>query len=490
MASAIYYLAALGLFMASSLIAPVLIAVFASEFDVALRLMLYLALGVFLFVAILFSLRGRHRQENRITGYLIAVLIWVVTPIYAAVPLADIAGMSFLDAVFETVSGLTTTGASVIRDVEQLPKALIFWRSQVQWTGGLLTLLTVLLLLAPSGIGGLPANHASSILHLSAWTSRSKTLISVIVITRVYLATTAACFVALVIVGEQPFVAITLSMMALSTGGLLPQSGDLLSMVGQAATVILALFLVVGATSIFWQRMVLTWQVRELVRHRESYAIILVCLVLALVIASLLYAAAGSSDVLSPSAAMIEGMFNAASLISTNGVETREGVFALLPVILVVFLVIIGGGTFSTSGGMKYYRMGGMLGQSLREIRRLIYPNAVSSSRIGSQAYSPELLVAIWSYFTVAILSLAFFTVFLNLAGLQFNAALMATVAAFSNVGPLYNSTWVALGDPAWPAYADMAVSAKIALMILMILGRLEILVVLGVFNIKYWMRR
>ncbi len=490
MLNSLYYLAALGLFMALSLIAPMLVAMFSGDFDITVRLGQYLILGSFFCIAVLFSLSGRRRSDTQIGGYIIAVLMWTVIPFYAAVPLADVGGLGYFNAVFETISGLTTTGATVIRDIESLPRALILWRSQVQWIGGLLTLVTVLLLLAPSGIGGLPPNHASLISRAAAWTDRGRTFLSVMTITRVYLATTSACFVALVLVGEPPFKALNLAMMALSTGGFLPQNGSLLSFVSQPAILVLAVFLIIGATSIFWQAMVLNWQTNRMMRHRESYSIILSSIILAIVISSLLYQAAGSSEVLSLGAALIEGMFNAASLVSSNGIETREGVFALLPITLVIIIILIGGGIFSTAGGMKHYRIGGMIVQSLSEIRRLLYPHAINSARFGSQVYESGLLRAIWGYFTVAIISLSTFTILLNLSGMDFNASLMSAVASFSNAGPVYNSAWAVQGDIGWPAYADLGAAPKLMLMCLMILGRLEVLAVLAVLNVKYWLKR
>ncbi len=490
MLNGVYYLAALGLFLALSLIAPMLVGLFAGEFDVVVRLGQYLVLGSFFCISVLFSLTGRKRGAGKIGSYVLAVLIWVVTPFYVAFPMADISGLGYLDAVFETVSSLTTTGATVVRDIDGLPRAVVFWRSQVQWIGGLLTLLTILLFLAPSGVGGLPTIHSSSISRAAAWNDRGKTFVSVITITRVYLATTSACFIALVLAGEDPLNAMTLAMMALSTGGMLPQSGSIQTIVGQPAILILSFFLIVGATSIFWQGMVLNWHIKGLRRHRESYSIIILVVALSLVIAALLYNAAGSSDVLSAKEALIEGFFNAASLVSTNGIETREGVFALLPVTLVIFIVIIGGGTFSTAGGLKHYRIGGMLVLSLREIRRLIYPNAIGSAKFGSQAYDSNLLQAIWSYFTVTILALCLFTVVLNLNGINFNAALIAALSAFSNIGPLYNSAWSSQAGGEWPVFADFSNLSKITIMVLMVLGRIEILAVLAVLNIKYWLRR
>ncbi len=490
MLNTVFYLAAIGLFMTLSMAAPMLVGTFAGEFAIVARFGQYLVLGSFFFMAVLMSLAGRRRKGSLISDYVTAVSIWIIMPLFVALPMTDIGGLGYLDAVFETVSGLTTTGASVLKDIDGLPKAVLFWRSQVQWLGGLLSLLTVILLLAPSGIGGLPSDHFSSVSRGNIVQRQSRTFRAVVTISRVYFFMTLACFVALVLVGENPFHAVTLAMMALSTGGVLPTSGSLQSIAGQSATLVLALFLVVGATSIFWQRMVLRWHIRDLVKHRESYGIFIATLVLAIVFGSLLYKAAGSSDVLSPVAAITEGIFNAASLVSTNGLETREGVFALLPVTLVLFVIVIGGGTFSTAGGMKHYRIGKMISHSFMELQRLIYPHAIHSAGPVDQNDGARVYKAIWSYFIVAIASLSIGVVALNMSGISFKPSLVAAIAAFSNAGPVYNSAWAAHGDPAWLAYVDFATPTKSILMVLMILGRIEVLVLLGSLNLKYWLRR
>ncbi len=490
MLNTMFYIAAIGLFVTLSLVGPIFVGLLAGELDIVVRFGQYMVLGSFFCIAVLMALSGRRRRESLVSDYITAVLIWTIIPFVIAIPMTDMGGLNYSDALFESVSGLTTTGATVVRDIDALPRALIFWRSQVQWIGGLLTLLTIVLLLAPSGIGGLPSDHFSSKSRDNTQRREQRTFRAALTISRVYFFMTAACFVALVLSGEEPFYAVTLAMMALSTGGLMPTNGSLEAIIGQSATLVLAVFLVVGATSIFWQRMVLNWHIRDLVRHRESYSIAALTIILAVILGSLLYRAAGSSDVLPPQAAIIEGLFNAASLVSTNGLETREGVFALLPVTLVLFIVVIGGGAFSTAGGIKHFRIGKMMLQSFQELNRLVYPHSVNTIRRGNQHDGSRIYKAIWSYFIVAISVLTVGVVALNSSGIGFDAALVATIAAFSNAGPIYNPAWAAQGDPSWPAYADFTISAKSTLMGLMILGRIEVLVLLGSLNLNYWLRR
>ncbi len=476
--------------MALSLALPMLTAIFASEFDIAVRLGQYLVLGTFFCIAVLISVSSRRKMYNQVTGFVTTVALWTVTPIYLAIPLADMAGMNYLDALFEITSGLTTTGASTIIDLELLPRSLIFYRSQVQWTGGLLTMVTVILFLSPSRIGGLPDSQFSSVSRKNTWSGNERSFYVIAMITRIYLAMTISCFIALILAGQPPFEAATLAMMALSTGGFLPASGSLLTIAGQPALVVLSLFLIIGATSIFWQRMYIRGQIHGTSQRREGISIVVTIFILALVIAALLFRAAGSADVLPVYSALVEGLFNAASLVSTNGVETREGVFALLPVTLVLIVVMVGGGTFSTAGGMKHYRLRGMIAHSWHEVYRLIYPNAVRATGAASHRPDSEMQNAIWSYFGIAILVISLGMIVLNFTGLKFDAALVAAVSCFSNAGPLYNPAWGAQGEAGWPVYADLSVSAKITLMGLMVLGRIEVLVVLGSINLKYWLRR
>ncbi|MEN0041668.1 MAG: potassium transporter TrkG, partial [Pseudomonadota bacterium] len=187
---------------------------------------------------------------------------------------------------------------------------------------------------------------------------------------------------------------------------------------------------------------------------------------------------------------VIEAFVNAASLVSTSGLETQPGYHTLLPLVTVLFIVFLGGSAFSTSGGLKQYRMGGMLVQSLSELDRLIYPHIIRGSHFGSERYDMELMKAIWSFFVVAIVTIAAASILVSAGGVPFDAALTATIASFTTAGPIYSPDWGQAGEVPWPEYADLATPAKLTLMLTMLLGRLEVLAVIGIFSLRYWRTR
>jgi len=187
---------------------------------------------------------------------------------------------------------------------------------------------------------------------------------------------------------------------------------------------------------------------------------------------------------------LVEGLLAAASLVATSGIESRTGIISLLPLVLILFVILVGGSAYSTSGGIKQYRIGGMLVQSWSELDRLIYPHGIRPARFGSQRYNLDLIKAIWSFFIAAIATVALGCILLSATGIPFEAALTATVAAFATAGPIYLAGWEAPGAQAWPHYADMTDTAKFTLMATMVLGRVEVLTVIGLASTRYWRNR
>ncbi len=249
---------------------------------------------------------------------------------------------------------------------------------------------------------------------------------------------------------------------------------------------VFAAFLLLGATSIFWQGLLLGGEIRRLGKHRESYSVIALIGVLTTLIFILIFRGTSGDESYALTAA-VEGFLAAASLVATSGVESRPGIFALLPLVVVLFVVFAGASAFSTSGGIKHYRLGGMIVQSWGELDKLIYPNAVRSLRFGTGEHDIDLMKAIWSFFLAAILVIGVGTILIAASGIEFEAALTATIVNFSTAGPVYNSGWAAPDSPDWPPYWEFSQASKWILIVVMLLGRLEVLVAVGLFSVKYW---
>ncbi|MEP0944560.1 MAG: potassium transporter TrkG [Rhizobiaceae bacterium] len=489
MLAVLFYLACVGLFFTLSLLGPILVALLANETVQAVRLAFYILIGVFIFGTPILAMLGRLRRIPQIGRLLLMFLVWTVLPIVAALPFYHMMDMTLTDALFESFSSFTTAGATTANSVENWPQSLLFWRVLLQWLGGYLTLLTIILILAPLGVGGLTSRKSSLSIGADLRASQDRLLVFSFNLGLLYATTTALCSLGFFLTGTRAFHSVSLAMAAVSTGGFLPFDSSLDQTIGIGGQAIFALFLIVGATSVFWHRMLLKGQWAALLRHRESYSVILLVVIVGIAFAATSVVVSGVQSQ-APIAVLVQGLLNAASLVATSGVQSQPGYFTLLPLVLVLFILLAGGSAFSTSGGLKHYRLGGMLVQSWNELDRLIYPNAVRSSHFGSERFDLELMKAIWSFFVAAILILAFGTIFLATTGIPFEGALTAAIAAFTTAGPVYNAGWsVAVGQD-WPSISEFTDSAKITLVVLMVMGRLEIIAVIGLFSRQYWRSR
>ena len=489
MLAVLFYLACAGLFFTLSLLGPILVALLADETAQAVRLGFYVLVGGFVFGTPILAMLGRLRRIPQIGRLLLLFLVWTVLPFAAALPFYHMMDMTFVDALFESFSSFTTAGATTANSLQDWPQSLLFWRVLLQWLGGYLTLLTIILILAPLGVGGLTTRKSTLSIGADLRASQDRLLVFSVNLGLLYATTTALCSLGFFLTGTRAFHAVSLAMAAVSTGGFLPFDRSLDEVIGIGGQAIFALFLIVGATSVFWHRMLFKGQWGALLRHRESYSVIIVVLIVGIAFAATSVVVSGI-QAQSPIAVLVQGFLNAASLVATSGVQTQPGYFTLLPLVLVLFILLVGGSAFSTSGGLKHYRLGGMLVQSWNELDRLIYPNAVRSSHFGSEQFDLELMKAIWSFFVAAILILAFGTIFLATTGIPFEGALTAAIAAFTTAGPVYDAGWsVAVGQE-WPSISEFTNEAKTILVILMLLGRLEIIALIGLFSLQYWRSR
>jgi len=489
MLAVLFYLACVGLFFTLSLFGPILVALLVDESPQAIRFGFYLLVGGFVFGTPMLAMFGRLRRIPQIGRLMLIFLVWTILPATAALPFWDMMDLSLTDAMFESFSSFTTTGATTLNSVAEWPKSLLFWRVQLQWMGGYLALLTIIMVMAPLGVGGLTSHKSSFSVGADLRASQSRLLEFSINLGLLYVTMTTICSLGLLLSGTEAFPAVSLAMAAVSTGGFLPFDASVDQSTNIAGQALFALFLTIGATSVFWHRMLVRRQWRELWRHRESYSVIITVAVLAVIFSWTSIVVSGAQSQ-APVAVIVQGILNAASLVATSGVQSQPGYFTLMQLVVVLFIVLVGGSAFSTSGGIKQYRLGGMLVQSWNELDRLVYPNAVTSSHFGSQRFDLELMKAIWSFFVAAILTLALGTLFLATSGIPFVGALTAAIAAFTTAGPVYTAGWSVSVGGAWPGFFAMTDSAKYTLIALMLLGRLEVVAIIGLFSRQYWRNR
>jgi trk system potassium uptake protein TrkH len=485
MGGIVFHLSILLIGLAGLMLLPVLSAL-AVEADALAGLFLVSGLVVAVVSGgLIAALRGLIRPLERMHSLLVAVAAWPVIAAAAALPIVMSGASGFGLAIFETISALTTTGFTTFAAPEELPAPLILWRAVLQWYGGFLTLLMLVLVLAPVEAGGLPHRRVSL---ATGDLPRRRVRIGrqVRIILAAYLITSSVCLLWLVLSGVEPFEALCLSFATVSTGGLTPRGEPLDFYVPAVGQIGLIVFMIVGATSVLWQGMIVQRDRHQLRRHRESYAVIVVAVALGLVIAELYHLAAGR-DLSAFGIALREGLFAGASLVSTTGFHVREESLSVLPLAAVFAVALIGGGAMSTSGGLKLFRVGVLMVHAERELARSLFPHGVQKMRFGGREWRGG-VQAIYTMVLSAILVLTAAILVLSFSGMAFAPAITAGVAALSNVGPIYGAG----PDPAapWPALSALPAPALVMLAAAMVLGRVEVLALFAVVNIAYWRRR
>lgn len=481
-------LSAAGLF--ALFVPAILVAIANSETELAIEMALMASIGAFLALAILTAISGRKRDTDRSFGFLALVCVWVATPLFGSVSFVVLADIAFMPAWFEAVGALTTSGVSVLVR-ETAPRGLLFWRVLLEWYGGFLTLASIVHVLAPAGFGGLQGasnrlmtgSHDDGIYRPEAYRG----------LLLQYSVITGAILLGLMIFGVNPLEAVMLGMVSAATGGFVPFVSPLEENISAGAITVMALGLCAGTMSVFWRRRFIRRRGRLFSNNMEAKILFAVIGALTVVYAARIAEVSGGSIGQNLIPALREGFFTASSLVATSGIETRPGVISLLPNIVVLAVIFVGAGVYSTSGGVKIFRIGAMWIYTIAELNRLIYPNSVDRLRFGDTAIRGDAMQAIWTYFIVAVLVIGLGAMMIALTATGFEAAIVMAVAFFSNAGPVYDALRPAASGAAdsWPAFSVLPNHLTYLLgIVLMTVGRLEVLVVLAVLNIKYWYNR
>ena len=500
MIGVVYLGAVAALAAVTTLLPALLIALYDGDVQLAQRISLFVLVTALLPSLTLLAVKGRGRSLPRMHGLLAVVGIWIVTVTVATGLCAGLLRLPMASAAFEATSALTTSGVTTIVRKDELPRALLFWRVALEWFGGLLTLACLMQIVAPAGLGGLPqftaqlfsrpsrgrlVDPSERLGHDDPHSLRRTRRIAVR-----YVLGTLLLWLMLIPAGPPAMEAGMLAMVSIATAGFVFFDGALLDRLPAHTILIMAFGLALGATSILWQSGTNFSASRFARRNVEALAIAIIVALIAFAVAVRLATVSGIAA-LQPGI-IVEGLFAGASLVATSGLETRPGVIALIPDVLVLVVVFAGASLFSTTGGVKLYRLLGLLRYAERELVRLIYPHSVARLQIGGRPVADETLRAIWAYFVFAVLFILLGAFGLTLGPFNFEAAFKASTALFVSAGPLYAALTPAAGvaEAGWPLFTEIDAPFLLWSCVIMLLGRLEILVVFAALNIRFWMGR
>lgn len=459
---------------------------------------------LFFVLTLFIGLATASYKNSLARGYLVSLLAaFLVLPVMLAVPMYEsVSGMSFLEAWFESVSSLTTTGATLYDNPNDLPRSVHLWRAMLGWLGGLLVWVSAIAILAPLNIGGFEV-HATG-----GGTARDKTYAQVgrvsdpserlarygAKLIPLYTALTAVLWLGLTAAGEDAFVALCHAMSVMATSGISPVGGIVFSPSGFVGEFVILLFFALALSRVSFSRDLSGLKMKPL--HKDSEfklaIILIVLLVMVLFVRHGLVAFENDAqnDVRSAARAVWGALFTITSFLTTTGFEsadwtaTRNWSGLGTPGLMLVGLSLIGGGVATTAGGIKLLRVYALWKHGQREIERLVHPSSVGGAGKEARQIRRQGAQIAWIFFMLFTISIAAVMVLLALTGVQFETAMVLAVAALSTTGPLAS---IAAETPI--SYAGIPDFAKIVLALAMVLGRLEALAIIALLNPEFWRR-
>ncbi|MDA0701255.1 MAG: TrkH family potassium uptake protein [Bacteroidetes bacterium] len=459
-------------------------------FELLQASLLATALGVIAMV-----LTRNHRKElQKKEGYIIVAFGWFFMALIGTASGTIIQPLpGFTNAFFETMSGFTTTGATILNDVEALPKGILFWRSITHWIGGMGIIVLAIAILPLLGIGGMQLFAAEAPgpggdkLHPRITDTAKRLWL-------IYVGYTLAETLLLWAAGMSFFDAINHSLSTLSTGGFSTKNASVSFWNDQPLIqYIIMVFMFLAGTNFVLSYFAFKGRFSKIINDEEFKLYGFFIVALTLVTALFIYTQAdlAASSIAHPmvygplESALRHGLFQVLALITTTGFVTADFT-AWTPLLTIIFfgLMFLGGSAGSTSGGIKIVRHLIMIKNGVLEFKRTLHPNAILPVRYNNRSVHQSIVFNVLGFFILYMLSFIVGVLVFSLLGLDFQTALGGAASTLGNVGP-------ALGDlgPVH-TYHDLSLPAKWWASFLMLIGRLELFTVLILFSPFFWRNR
>jgi len=456
-------------------------------------------LGLMLVAVIGLSLGDKVPQYG-MPGQLVSLLAtFVVLPVFLAMPVSDALGNTrFLNAYFDMVSAITTTGADIYNDPMRLPPSLHLWRGMVGWMGGLLMLIAASAVLAPLSLGGFEVTARGEPGKRAAIPfveqGNARRLLGVVTknLAPIYIGLTFVLWLLLIIVGDTSFVALVHAMSVMSTSGISAVGGLENGNSGLGGEMIIFLFMFFAVSRLTFSTDTLITGARRLDQDPEFRLGLMFILVVPLMLFLRHWLAAFEVDATSNFGQALRSLwgslFTVLSFLSTTGFESADWDAAQrwsgleTPGMILIGMAMVGGGVATTAGGVKLLRVYALYLNGMREMERLMHPSSVSGEARGRQRLQRNGAYVAWVFFMLFALSLAVISTTLSIFGANFEQALILSIAALSTTGPL-----IELAGSA-PIQLDiLAAPAKMVLCVAMVLGRLETLALIALLSPNLW---
>ncbi len=428
-------------------------------------------------LAALASANGVEARLSIRQTFLLTSGVWLMLPVFGAVPFVlGATEARYVDAFFEAMSGLTTTGSTVFTGLESLPQGLLLWRSMLQWFGGVGIIVVAMVFLPELRVGGMQIFRTEAFDTAGKVLPRAAQIASRIGV--VYVVLTLACTLAYVIVGMSLFDALNHAFTTIATGGFSTYDASFGAFQG-AAEYVAAMFMVLASLPFVRYVQMMAGNAQPL--YRDSQVRVFLGLLGIVVLAMTAFRVWVNGDLAEP--AVREALFNVTSIITGTGYASVDyQLWGPFPVVLFFFLGLIGGCAGSTCCSIKVFRYQLLFASIRAQIRKIHSPHGLFEPRYDGRPVSQDVLSSVMSFFVVFIVSLGVLSVLLAATGLDTVTSLTGAAAALANIGP-------GLGDEIGPAgnFAGLNDTAKWLLAGGMFVGRLELIAVFAILTVGFW---
>lgn len=470
-------LGALVFFLGLTMIFPLLFSLYYKDGDFsALVLSAAVTTGVGAFLFLLF--RRVVEEISHREGFAIVTLGWVFAALFGSLPFMFSGVLpNFVEAYFESMSGFTTTGATVLATIEGVPRGVLFWRSLTHWLGGMGIIVLSIAILPLLGVGGMqlfraevPGPVADKLKPRIAETAK--------ILWQVYLLISGAETILLMLGGMNLFDALCHTFGTMATGGFSTKNISIGSYNKVYIDGVITIFMILAGTNFALHYQALTGNLRAFHRNSE-FRFYWITLIGAMLLITFILRLQTYETL---ATAFRYASFQVTAIMTTTGYTTAD--FEKWPSFaqyLLVLLMFVGGSAGSTGGGMKCMRILLLLKQGQREVYRLIHPHGVIPIRLGGRAVSQEVMQSVWGFFFLFILVFVIASVAMALLGLDIVTAFVSVAATINNIGPGLG----AVGP--MDNYKSIPFFGKWVLIFCMLVGRLELYTVIVLLVPEFW---
>ncbi|CAM4452661.1 TrkH family potassium uptake protein [Vibrio agarivorans] len=424
---------------------------------------------------------GRTRQFRLSVRdmFLITSLVWTIASAFAALPFVFINHISFTDAYFETMSGITTTGSTVLSGLDAMAPSILLWRSTLQWLGGIGFIVMAVAVLPMLNVGGMRLFQTESSDWSDKSSPRAKTVAKNIVL--VYLSLTLACLIAYLFTGMSVFEAINHAFTTLSTGGYSTSDGSMNHFSNGAHWVATAFMFLGGLPFLLFIAAMKKKTLQPLSKDEQVRGFTYLFVISSIIISAWLVIRDGYGV----ADALRVAMFNIVSVVTTTGFGLEDfTAWGALPTTLFAFLMMAGACSGSTSGGIKVFRF--QIARTLlnKQMMKLVHPSGVFVQRYNQRPVNDDIVRSVVAFGLMFFITIIVIAGILSAMGLDPITSISGAITAVANVGPGMGSVIGPTGN-----FAPLPDAAKWVLSIGMLMGRLEILTLMVLFFPAFWRR-